>query len=190
MSAHQLDEGTDTVLEESKTTLEVENLDSPDERRTVGHGVLDVANLPGATIVRATFEPGWRWSTDVAPLLGTTSCPVAHTGYLVSGRLHVRMDDGRECDLGPGDAHVVSAGHDAWVVGDEPCVAIDVTPTRSALAGHVGRCPCGVEFRVAADHQLDHLVDAIREHASGSHGHELSREQVLAEVSTASAPRA
>ncbi len=61
-------------------------------------------------------------------------------------------------------------------------MSIDFAATGRALAGRVGRCPCGVEFRVANDDQLDHLVAAIREHASGSHGHELTAEQVLAEV--------
>lgn len=165
--------------------LEVKSLESPDEQRAMAHGVLDVVNLPGATIARAVFQPGWRWSTDIAPVVGTRSCQMAHTGYIVSGRFHVRMDDGREIDLGPGDAHVVAPGHDAWVIGDQPCVTIDFTPTVGALAGHVGRCPCGVEFRVASDDQLDHLVAAITEHASGSHGHDLTREQVLAEVAGA-----
>jgi hypothetical protein len=171
------------MIEAGQKTLQVKNLDSPDERRAMAHGVLEVANLPGATIARATFQPGWRWSADVAPLVGTGSCQVAHTGYIVSGRFHVRMDDGREYDFGPGDAHVVAPGHDAWVVGDEACVSIDFAPTGNTLAGNVGRCPCGVEFRVAADDQLDHLVAAIRQHASGSHSHELTREQILAELS-------
>jgi hypothetical protein len=35
------------------------------------------------------------------------------------------MDDGTETELGPGDVFVCSPGHDAWVVGDEPCVAYD-----------------------------------------------------------------
>jgi hypothetical protein len=77
---------------------------------------------------------------------------------------------------------VMSAGHDAWVEGDEPCVALDVAFTGRALAGHVGRCPCGVEFRVASDDQFGQLVAAIREHAHSSHGHELTTQQVLAEV--------
>jgi uncharacterized cupin superfamily protein len=71
--------------------------------------------------------------------VGTRSCQIAHTGYIVSGHFHVRMDDGRQYDFGPGDAHFVAPGHDAWVVGDEPCVAIDFTPTTGALTGHVGR---------------------------------------------------
>ena len=169
----------------TQTTFEAKNLGSPDELRAMDHGVLEVVNMPGATIARATFQPGWRWSTDVGPLVGTRSCQVAHTAYIVSGGLHVRMDNGREYELGPGDAHVAASGHDAWVVGDGPCVAIDFTPTGGALAGHVGRCPCGVEFRVASDDQLDHLIAAIGEHASGSHGHELTHEQILAEVSAA-----
>jgi hypothetical protein len=169
----------------TKPTFEVKNLESPDERRSMDNGVLEVVNLPGATIARAVFQPGWRWSTDIAPVVGTRSCQVGHTSYIISGRLHVRMDDGREYDFGPGDAHVVAPGHDAWVLGDEPCVAIDFTSTGSAQAGHVGRCPCGVEFRVASDDQLDHLVAAIREHAFGSHGHDLTKDQVLAEVSAA-----
>jgi hypothetical protein len=68
------------------------------------------------------------------------------------------------------------------VEGDEPCVALDLAFTGRALAGHVGRCPCGVEFRVASDDQFGQLVAAIREHAHSSHGHELTTQQVLAEV--------
>ncbi len=68
------------MLEATKLTLEVKNLDSPDERRSLGHGVLDVVNLPGATIARAAFEPGWRWPTDVQPLVGTDSCQASPYG--------------------------------------------------------------------------------------------------------------
>lgn len=165
-------------------TLEAKNLDAPDERRMFEHADLDIVNLTGATIVRATFNPGWKWSTDVKPLVGTDSCQAAHAGYVISGRFHVRMDDGRECEFGPGDAHVVAPGHDAWVVGDDPCIALDFASTGSALAGRVGRCPCGVEFRVANDDQLDHLVAAIQQHASGSHGHDVSREHIVAELAS------
>lgn len=167
----------------TRPTFEVKNLGSPDERRTPSRGVLDIVNLPGATIVRATFEPGWRWSTDVAPVVGTESCLIAHTGVILSGRFHVSMNDGRDYDFGPGDAHVVAPGHDAWVVGEEAVVVYDFSATGSPAGGHLLRCPCGVEFRAATDDQLAHLVAAVREHASGSHGHELTDDQVLAEVS-------
>jgi hypothetical protein len=175
-------EGEHPMPEATKLTAEAKNMDAADERRTFEHGSLDIVNLTGATIVRAIFRPGWKWSTDIKPLVGTESCQLAHTGYIVSGRLGVCMDGGREYAFGPGDAHVVSPGHDAWVVGDEPCVALDFAATGNALAGHVGRCPCGVEFRVASDDLLDHLVAAIQQHASGSHGHQATREQVLASL--------
>lgn len=92
-----------------------------------------------------------------------------------------QVKGGTRCSREP-DWSLVSAGHDAWVEGNEPCVALDLAFTGRALAGRVGRCPCGVEFRVASDDQLGQLVAAIREHARASHGHELTAQQVLAEV--------
>jgi Cupin domain len=171
------------MLEPAKLRAAARNMATPDERRTFEHGSREAVNLVGATIARAVLQPGWRWSTDIKPLIGTESCQVAHTGYIVSGRLHLRLDDGSEYDLAAGDAHVVSPGHDAWVVGDEPCIVLDFAATGNALAGHVGRCPCGVEFRVASDDQLDYLIAAIQQHASGSHEHQATREQVLAALS-------
>lgn len=106
-------------------TCEAKNLDAPDDKRSFEHGLIHLVDLPGVTFARAVFSPGWRWSTDAKPLAGTDSCQVAHTAVVVAGRFHVRMDDGTELELGPGDAHVVSPGHDAWVVGDEECVIID-----------------------------------------------------------------
>jgi hypothetical protein len=170
------------MLEATKLIVAVKNIEMPDERHAFEHASLNVVNLPGVTIARTLYQPGWKWSTDVKPVVGTEACQVAHTGYIISGWLHVRMDDGREYDFGPGDAHMVSAGHDAWVEGNEACVALDLAFTGRALAGHVGRCPCGVEFRVASDDQFGQLVAAIREHARSSHGHELTTQQVLAEV--------
>jgi hypothetical protein len=165
-------------------TLQVASLDTAGEKRSFDHGQLDIVTLGDAMIGRAVLNPGWRWSIDAKPAAGTDSCQVAHTGVVLSGRFHVRMNDGTEADLGPGDAHVVLPGHDAWVVGDEQCVIIDIAHSTAAGAeeGRVVRCPCGVEFRVATDDQLDHLVAAIQEHAKGSHEHEVTREQVLAEL--------
>ena len=168
----------------TKQAAEVKSIDTPDERRTFEHGQLDVVNLTGATIARAVFQPGWRWSTDIKPLVGTESCQASHTGYVISGQARIRMDDRREYDYGTGDAYVVAPGHDAWVVGHEPCITLDFAATGHPLTGHVGRCPCGVEFRVASDDQLGHLVAAIQQHASGSHGHQATREQVLATLTT------
>jgi len=170
------------MLEATRLIVAAKNIETPDERHAFEHALLHVINLPGVTIARTVYQPGWKWSTDVKPVVGTEACQAAHTGYIISGWLHARMADGREYDFGPGDAYVVPAGHDAWVEGEEPCVALDLAFTGRALAGHVGRCPCGVEFRVASDDQFGQLVAAIREHARGSHGHELTTQQVLAEV--------
>lgn len=106
-------------------TLEVRSLESPDEKRGFDHGAMHIVNISGATIGRAVFEPGWKWSNDIKPMAGTESCEAPHTGYVVSGRLHVKMDDGAEGEAGPGDAFVIAPGHDAWVVGKEPCVLLD-----------------------------------------------------------------
>jgi Cupin domain len=84
--------------------------------------ILDVAGVP---VGFATFRPGWRWSNDIRPLTGTDRCTVFHVGYALSGRLHVEMADGSTLDIEPGDALEIPPGHDAWVVGDEPCVILD-----------------------------------------------------------------
>ena len=168
-------------------TLAAKNLGTPDEKRSFEHGDMNVVTIAGATIVRAVFNPGWRWSTDAKPGAGTDACQAAHTGYIISGRFAVRMDDGTEGELGPGDAHVVGPGHDAWVVGDEPCVIIDVAPAQPVTTAGTGarmvRChPCGIEFRAQLPEQIDEMVAAVQQHASGSHGHDVSREHILAEL--------
>ncbi|HEU0131403.1 MAG TPA: cupin domain-containing protein [Mycobacteriales bacterium] len=112
--------------------LVVKNIDSPDEHRAFpANGVLDLVTLPGVTFARATFEPGWRWSTDIKPVAGTDSCQVHHNGYVISGRMGISMDDGSEAEVGPGDVFVCPPGHDAWTVGDEACVVADFS---SAIA--------------------------------------------------------
>ena len=101
--------------------------DNPDEVRefTDGKGRVELVDLNGHAIGRGTFEPGWRWSNNVKPIAGTDSCQVSHLGYVMSGRMGIRMDDGTEVEMGPGDVFALPPGHDAWVVGDEACVAVD-----------------------------------------------------------------
>jgi quercetin dioxygenase-like cupin family protein len=105
----------------------VKSFDSPDETWSLpGRARVDVVRLGSVTVGRGTAEPGWRWSTHVKPLAGTELCEETHVGVVLSGREAVRMADGTEVELTAGDAFVVGAGHDAWVVGDEPCVSIDL----------------------------------------------------------------
>lgn len=103
------------------------SLDSPEETRSFpdGKGKLELVNLDAGAIGRATFEPGWKWSTHIKPIAKTDSCQAAHLGYCISGRMKVVMDDGQEMEFGPGDFSVIPPGHDAWIVGDEACVMID-----------------------------------------------------------------
>ncbi len=59
------------------------------------------------------------------PIAGTESCQAAHFGYVISGREVVKMDDGTELEISPGDIVNIPAGHDGWTIGDEPYVVID-----------------------------------------------------------------
>ncbi|WP_405740913.1 cupin domain-containing protein [Streptomyces sp. NBC_00028] len=109
--------------------LETKTLDKPDERRDFPRGHLEAVHLSGLDFAVGTFEPGWRWSESVGPIVGTSSCEVHHNGYVVQGRMHITMDGGGETEVGPGDVFVISPGHDAWVVGDEQCVVYDFAGT-------------------------------------------------------------
>lgn len=114
--------------------LESRSLDPTTSRtQQVGSGELTVAEMGDTTITREVMPPGWRWSTDLRPVVGTDLCRALHQFFIVSGCLHVAMEDGTELDVGPGDAGVIPPGHDAWVVGDEPCEMIDFSPDYSHL---------------------------------------------------------
>jgi quercetin dioxygenase-like cupin family protein len=103
--------------------LRIRRFDEPDERRTFEKGAFELVNAGGMSIGRATYEPGWRWSEHVGPIAGTKLCQVEHVGIVVSGRAAVRMADGEEFVMEPGDVFAIPEGHDSWVVGDEPYVS-------------------------------------------------------------------
>ena len=105
--------------------LESRSFDSPDETRTPDKTTVELVNLAGGQIGRYTFQPGWRWSDCIKPVVKTDSCQVEHVGYVVSGRLHVTHGDGSEGEVAPGGAYRIAPGHDAWVVGDEPAVFVE-----------------------------------------------------------------
>lgn len=105
--------------------IQMGNFDSPDETRAPEKTKVEVLKLGDTTVGRATFQPGWRWSECIKPVVGTESCQARHVGTVVSGRLHIVHEDGTEGEPGPGDAYVIEPGHDAWVVGDEPFVAFE-----------------------------------------------------------------
>ena len=105
--------------------LQRRSFEDSEDIRTIPHGRIEVVELDDRVIGRMTYEPGWRWSTDVKPIAGTELCEAPHFQYHISGTLRVRMADGSEFDVGPGEVAMLPPGHDAWVVGDEPAVVVD-----------------------------------------------------------------
>jgi quercetin dioxygenase-like cupin family protein len=103
------------------------NFDSPEETRPFeqGAGRLDLVNLDQGPVGRAVFEPGWQWSKHIKPIAKTDTCEAAHVGYVISGRMKIVMNDGEQKEFGPGDFVVCPPGHDAWTIGEEPCVVLD-----------------------------------------------------------------
>ncbi|HVM30484.1 MAG TPA: adenylate/guanylate cyclase domain-containing protein [Candidatus Limnocylindrales bacterium] len=124
--------------------LHKKNLSRPDELRPVGRGRLQVVDIGDTTVGRVRYEPGWRWSEDVKPIVGTQWCEIYHVGVVMSGRLRVEMNDGATIELGPDDVYEIPPGHDACVIGDEPWVSID----------SVGRRYFGQSSNAAADRLL------------------------------------
>jgi quercetin dioxygenase-like cupin family protein len=118
---------TESIKEVIMSSLVRKSLDTPDETRPfeADAGQLELVNTEQGAIGRATFQPGWRWSEHVKPIAKTDSCQASHVGYFLSGRMKVVMDDGEEMEYGPGDYASMAPGHDAWIIGDEPCVFID-----------------------------------------------------------------
>ena len=110
----------------SVSKLEARSRDTSDEPRTPEKTRVEVVRLTGHTLARFTFEPGWRWSDCVKPVAGTDSCQVNHVGYAVEGQIVVRLADGTEQAIRAGDSYTIPPGHDAWVVGDERFVGIEV----------------------------------------------------------------
>jgi hypothetical protein len=111
------------------------SFDTPDETRTPDKTKMEVLRLSGATVARITFQPGWKWSECVKPLVGTDSCQARHVGTIVTGRLHVVHNDGTEGEVVPGDAYVIEPGHDAWVVGDDSVVGFEFESAETYARG-------------------------------------------------------
>jgi hypothetical protein len=106
------------------TDLALINFDSPDEVRTFSKGRFELYGVGPMTLGRATYEPGWKWSDDIGAETGEELCQIEHVGVVLSGRAAVKMADGTERVMGPGDFFYVPPGHDSWVVGDEPYVSL------------------------------------------------------------------
>ena len=112
-------------MNSSQTKAEAQSFNKPEKVRTFSKGKVELITIGGATISRATFEPGWKWSTSVQPLAKTKSCEAPHFQYHLSGIIKIVMDDGAQFECKAGDVSLLPIGHDAWVVGNEPVVVVD-----------------------------------------------------------------
>jgi len=106
--------------------LEINDFTAPDEvRRPDPHATVEVVNVAGGEIGRYTFQPGWRWSEHIKPVVGGDSCQTNHIGYLVSGKMGISTADGSTGEVTPGCVYHIAPGHDGWVIGDEPVVVVE-----------------------------------------------------------------
>src|SRR4051812_32720279 len=106
--------------------FESNDFSTPDEIRRPHETVaVEVVKVAGGEIGRYTFQPGWRWSEHIKPVVGGESCQTDHLGYLVSGTLGVSSDDGATGEVTAGSVYRIAPGHDGWVVGDEPAVVVE-----------------------------------------------------------------
>lgn len=119
--AHRPHSASNPIAEKA----ELKSFANPDETREFPLGKLELVKINGAMVGRATFQPGWKWSTSVQPLAKTKSCEAPHFQYHVAGVLKIKMDDGTILECKPGDVSLLPQGHDAWVVGNEPAVVVD-----------------------------------------------------------------
>ncbi len=105
--------------------LEKKNFSAPSETRSHPKMKAEVVTVGGTEVLKVTFEPGWKWDEHLKPGVGGASCQVSHLNYVLSGHMHLKMDDGQETEVGPGDVIALPAGHTAWVVGQEAVVWLD-----------------------------------------------------------------
>jgi class 3 adenylate cyclase len=112
--------------------LQRKDLAKPDEvREFPGSSRVEIFEMDDVVVGRTVWQPGWRWSEVIKPIAGTDLCEYHHLGYSISGVFRVAMPDGTEMEIPPNHVYEIPAGHDAWVVGDEPWIAIDWAGMRS-----------------------------------------------------------
>lgn len=114
--------------------IQAKPFSDPDELRATPNVRFKIVGLDEETVGHCSFQPGWRWSTEFGVQLGLASCPIRHLGYSMSGTVRVQMDDGEVLDIGPDTVFGIPPGHDHWVLGDEPWVAIEWGASGRALA--------------------------------------------------------
>ncbi len=105
--------------------IDARDFTSADETRKPEKTLIELVNVAGGQIGRYTFEPGWHWAEHIKPVAKTDSCQVDHIGYVVSGALRIKHDDGSEQNILPGMVYRIAPGHDGWNEGQEPAVLVE-----------------------------------------------------------------
>ena len=95
------------------------------ETRSVGGVQLDIARVGSGRVKRMIYPPGFRWSKDMKPIVGTEYCMHAHVGFLARGQVHVEYPDGCKLEFAAPQVMSIEPEHDGWVVGTEPAVVIE-----------------------------------------------------------------
>ena len=83
--------------------------------------------LRSCAVGLATHNPGWKWNSHAGAQ--TVKPSENHIAYIISGNIVVKNSTGIEIEVGSGEAFEVGSGHAAWVIGNEPCIALDFIPT-------------------------------------------------------------
>jgi len=104
------------------------------DRREIGHVLLEVGKAGAARVKRMVYPPGFRWSVDMKPVVGTDLCMHAHVGFLVHGEIHIEYPDGCIIEHRAPQIVAIDPGHDGWVVGQEPVVMIEFDFERDTVS--------------------------------------------------------
>jgi hypothetical protein len=96
------------------------------DRTELGGCTVDVVKVGGGRVKRSIYPVGFRWSKDMASQVEADRCRFLHVGFLARGSVAGEYEDGCTFEFTAPAAVVIEPGHDAWVVGDEPAVLIEV----------------------------------------------------------------
>ncbi|HWB39372.1 MAG TPA: cupin domain-containing protein [Candidatus Saccharimonadales bacterium] len=111
--------------------MQAKNFQKPDEQHDMSNAKMSGLKVGDKNVYQMVYQPGWKWSKDMSPVVGTATCQMHHVLYAISGEMKVVLDDGSETIMKAGDFLDLPAGHDAEVVGDEPFVAFDLAGLQS-----------------------------------------------------------
>jgi hypothetical protein len=94
------------------------------DHREFGGMSLDIVRTGEARVKRMIYPPGFRWSEQIKPIVGTATCEHAHVGFLARGAITVTFPDGCATEYAAPAVLSIEPGHDA-LVGGEGAVLIE-----------------------------------------------------------------